>query len=237
MKKGLQVILLLFVACMVLFSCTRQEETAEMLTALPSFSSEDELLEYLTKNSLAYDISTCSDDEPDVFARPAHIPEGYSVFKITLSAGNEEAGHDPALEYLYYSDEFIKYNATTGPTDLNTSERDAEHQLRKTHNSYYFLRDCVPTISRTLNSQNSENWTLVESSLYPGVYYTNRGNVPGQKEYTRVVWFDEYDFICEIRMPYEMFKEEDIPVYTELEYFSLNTETGNVVMVNSDVTE
>lgn len=206
------------------------DPAAESSTLLPSFSSESELIGFLRERRTYYDVAVYSDAEPDLFAKPGYIPEGYVLDEIVLSRGNKSTDHFPFLQYSYLSEEFLEYRNSVTHFDLAEPGASEEYDLLERHNEYLFSRDTVVTESEQLPTQYIQTNSLEDSKLYPGVYYTRRWNGPGQTDYTDVVWFDNYSFICRLRMPYEMFEEEDIPIYTELEYFYIDTNSETMVL-------
>ena len=200
------------------------------LTALPTFSSESELTEFLNEqNTQNYDVAVYSESNPDIFARPSYVPEGYTLEEITLSPGNKSVGHYPFLTYSYLSQEFLEYRESVTQLELVQPGASDEYQLLKRQNEYRFRRGTAAKENEQLSTRLIQLYHLQESELYPGVYFTKRWNGPGQTDYTMVVWFDDYSFMCSLWMPYDLFHEEDIPTYTEVEYFYIDT--GNQTMV------
>lgn len=206
------------------------DPAAESSTLLPGFSSESELIGFLKERRTYYDVAVYSDAEPDLFAKPGYIPEGYVLDEIVLSRGNKSTDHFPFLQYSYLSEEFLEYRNSVTHFELVKPGASDEYQQLKRQNEYLFVRDTVVTESEQLTTQYIQTNSLEESELYPGVYYIRRWNGPGQTDYTDVVWFDDYSFICNLRMPYEMFEEENIPIYTELEYFYIDTNSETMVL-------
>ncbi len=200
------------------------------LTALPTFSSESELAEFLNEqNAQNFDVSVYSESEPDMFARPSYIPDGYTLGEIMLSPGNKSVNRHPFLTYSYLSPEFLAYRETVTYVDLAEPGASDEYDILQRQNEYRFRRGTAAKENEQLSTRLIQLNRLVESELYPEVYYTQRWNGPGQKDYTMVVWFDDYSFMCSIWMPYDLFNEEDIPTYTEVEYFYIDTSNQTMV--------
>ena len=215
--------------------CSEQEvvNDSSACAALPTFSSESELVEFLNEqNAQNYDVAVYSETNPDIFARPSYVPEGYMLEEITLSPGNKSVGHYPFLTYSYLSQEFLEYRESVTHFELGEPGASAEYELLQRQNEYRFNRDTVATENEQLSTRFIQLNHLQESELYPGVYFTKRWNGPGQKDYTMVVWFDDYSFSCAIWMPYDLFNEEVIPTYTEVEYFYIDT--GNQTTVAAE---
>lgn len=201
------------------------------LTALPTFSSESELTEFLNEqNTQNYDVAVYSDSSPDMFAKPGYIPDGYTLEEITLSPGNKSVGHYPFLTYSYLSQEFLEYRESVTHFELGEPGASAEYELLQRQNEYRFRRGTAAKENEQLSTRLIQLYHLQESELYPGVYFTKRWNGPGQTDYTMVVWFDDYSFMCSIWMPYDLFNEEDIPTYTEVEYFYIDTDNQTMVL-------
>lgn len=215
--------------------CSEQEvvNDSSACAALPTFSSESELAEFLNEQNIQnYDVAVYSESNPDIFARPSYVPDGYTLEEITLSPGNKSVGHYPFLTYSYLSQEFLEYRESVTHFELGEPGASAEYELLQRQNEYRFNRDTVATENEQLSTRFIQLNHLQESELYPGVYFTKRWNGPGQKDYTMVVWFDDYSFSCAIWMPYDLFNEEDIPTYTEVEYFYIDT--GNQTTVAAE---
>ena len=199
------------------------------LTALPTFSSESELAEFLNEQNIQnYDVAVYSESNPDIFARPSYVPDGYTLEEITLSPGNKSVGHYPFLTYSYLSQEFLEYRESVTHFELGEPGASAEYELMQRQNEYRFRRGTAATENEQLSKQLFQLYHPKESELYPGVYYTRRW----QMDYTVLFWFDDYSFLCSLHMPYHLFHEEDIPTYTEVEYFYIDT--GNQTTVAAE---
>ena len=197
------------------------------LTALPTFSSESELVEFLNEqNAQNYDVAVYSETNPDIFARPSYVPEGYMLEEITLSPGNKSVGHYPFLTYSYLSQEFLEYRESVTHFELGEPGASAEYELLQRQNEYRFRRGTAAKENEQLSKQLFQLYHPKESELYPGVYYTRRW----QMDYTVLFWFDDYSFLCSLHMPYDLFHEEDIPTYTEVEYFYIDTDNQTMVV-------
>ena len=199
------------------------------LTALPTFSSESELAEFLNEQNIQnYDVAVYSESNPDIFARPSYVPDGYTLEEITLSPGNKSVGHYPFLTYSYLSQEFLEYRESVTHFELGEPGASAEYELMQRQNEYRFRRGTAAKENEQLSKQLFQLYHPKESELYPGVYYTRRW----QMDYTVLFWFDDYSFLCSLHMPYDLFHEEDIPTYTEVEYFYIDT--GNQTTVAAE---
>lgn len=63
---------------------------------------------------------------------------------------------------------------------------------------------------------------MVPSVLYPEVYIIS-SSPQVTKDVVNIAWLDETGHFCTLQMPYDLFREEDIPTYTEVEYFYIDT--------------
>ena len=233
MKRRLTAVCLALFMSLTFPGCSEQEvvNDSSACAALPTFSTESELIEFLNeRNTQNYDVAVYSDSSPDMFAKPGYIPDGYTLEEITLSPGNKSVGHYPFLTYSYLSQEFLEYRESVTHFELGEPGASAEYELLQRQNEYRFNRDTVATENEQLSTRFIQLYHLQESELYPGVYFTKRWNGPGQTDYTMVVWFDDYSFSCAIWMPYDLFNEEDIPTYTEIEYFYIDTDNQTMVI-------
>ena len=233
MKRRLTAVCLALFMSLTFPGCSEQEvvNDSSACAALPTFSTESELIEFLNeRNTQNYDVAVYSDSSPDMFAKPGYIPDGYTLEEITLSPGNKSVGHYPFLTYSYLSQEFLEYRESVTHFELGEPGASAEYELLQRQNEYRFNRDTVATENEQLSTRFIQLYHLQESELYPGVYFTKRWNGPGQTDYTMVVWFDDYSFSCAIWMPYDLFNEEDIPTYTEVEYFYIDTDNQTMVI-------
>ncbi len=228
MKRRSTAVCLALVMSLTFPGCSEQEvvNDSSACAALPTFSSESELVEFLNEqNAQNYDVAVYSETNPDIFARPSYVPEGYMLEEITLSPGNKSVGHYPFLTYSYLSQEFLEYRESVTHFELGEPGASAEYELMQRQNEYRFRRGTAAKENEQLSKQLFQLYHPKESELYPGVYYTRRW----QMDYTVLFWFDDYSFLCSLHMPYDLFHEEDIPTYTEVEYFYIDT--GNQTMV------
>ena len=70
---------------------------------------------------------------------------------------------------------------------------------------------------------------MVPSVLYPEVYITS-SSPQVSKDVVNIAWLDETGHFCTLQMPYDLFNEEDIPTYTEVEYFYIDTDNQTMVL-------
>ncbi len=229
MKRRLTAVYLALFMSLAFPGCSEQEvvNDSSACAALPTFSTESELIEFLNeRNTQNYDVAVYSDSSPDMFAKPGYIPDGYTLEEITLSPGNKSVGHYPFLTYSYLSQEFLEYRESVTHFELGEPGASAEYELLQRQNEYRFRRGTAAKENEQLSKQLFQLYHPKESELYPGVYYTRRW----QMDYTVLFWFDDYSFLCSLHMPYDLFHEEDIPTYTEVEYFYIDTDNQTMVV-------
>lgn len=229
MKRRLTAVCLALFMSLAFPGCSEQEvvNDSSACAALPTFSSESELIEFLNeRNTQNYDVAVYSESDPDIFARPSYVPDGYTLEEITLSPGKKSIGHYPFLTYSYLSQEFLEYRESVTHFELGEPGASAEYELLQRQNEYRFRRGTVASEDEQISKQLFQLYYPKESELYPGVYCTRRW----QKDYTVIFWFDEYSFLCSLQMPYDLFNEEDIPTYTEIEYFYIDTDNQTMVV-------
>ena len=186
MKRRLTAVCLALLISLSFSGCsdggTEKNSSSEeiKLTALPTFSSESELTEFLNEqNTQNYDVAVYSDSSPDMFAKPGYIPDGYTLEEITLSPGNKSVGHYPFLTYSYLSQEFLEYRESVTHFELGEPGASAEYELLQRQNEYRFRRGTAAKENEQLSTRLIQLYHLQESELYPGVYFTKRWNGPG----------------------------------------------------------
>ena len=204
------------------------DPAAESSTLLPGFSSESELIGFLKERRTYYDVAVYSDAEPDLFAKPGYIPEGYVLDEIVLSPGSENSA--ATLSYVYRSESFLDYDSTVTDRDLATDEADQAYHDYQTQSTYSFNRGPETMASMPTDGNYLSINHMVPSALYPDVYVTSDSpQIP--KDAVHIAWLDEMGHFCTIQMPYDLFEEEDITIYTEAEYFYIDVDAEELVMV------
>ena len=198
------------------------------LTALPTFSSESELAEFLNEqNAQNYGVAVYSEPNPDMFAKPGYIPDGYLLDEIILAPGSEDS--EANLTYYYRSENFLDYDNTVTFRDLATAEADqAYHDFQK-QSTLSFNRGPETMSSMPTDGNYFQLYHMVPSVLYPEVYITS-SSPQVSKDVVNIAWLDETGHFCALQMPYDLFNEEDIPTYTEVEYFYIDTDNQTMVV-------
>lgn len=85
MKRRLSTVYLVLLLSLIFPGCSEQEivNDSSACAALPSFSSESELAEFLNEQNVY------SESNPDMFAKPGYIPDGYILDEIILAPSSE----------------------------------------------------------------------------------------------------------------------------------------------------
>lgn len=223
MKRRLSTVYLVLLLSLIFPGCSEQEivNDSSACAALPSFSSESELAEFLNEQNVY------SESNPDMFAKPGYIPDGYILDEIILAPSSE--GSDAHLTYYYRSERFLNYRQTVDFRDLATSEADqAYHDFQK-QSTISFNRGPETRSSMPTDGNYFQIYHMVPSVLYPEVYITS-SSPQVTKDVVNIAWLDETGHFCTLQMPYDLFSEEDIPTYTEVEYFYIDTYNQTMIL-------
>ena len=223
MKRRLTAVCLALFMSLAFPGCSEQEvvNDSSACAALPTFSSESELTEFLNEqNAQNYGVAVYSEPNPDMFAKPGYIPDGYLLDEIILAPGSEDT--EANLTYYYRSEKFLEYDNTVTFRDLATAEADkAYHDFQK-QSTVSFNRGPETMSSMPTDGNYFQLYHMVPSVLYPEVYITS-SSPQVSKDVVNIAWLDETGHFCTLQMPYDLFNEEDIPTYTEVEYFYIDT--------------
>lgn len=230
MKRRLTAVCLALFMSLAFPGCSEQEvvNDSSACAALPTFSSESELIEFLNeRNTQNYDVAVYSEPNPNMFAKPGYIPDEYLLDEIILAPGSEDT--EANLTYYYRSEKFLEYDNTVTFRDLATAEADkAYHDFQK-QSTVSFNRGPETMSSMPTDGNYFQLYHMVPSVLYPEVYITS-SSPQVSKDVVNIAWLDETGHFCTLQMPYDLFNEEDIPTYTEIEYFYIDTDNQTMVV-------
>ena len=193
----------------------------------PTFSSEEEMIEAFRETPERYTLYTVQDENPDMFARLVNIPEDYRLDEITWYDRLKDSDYPPSMAYSYLSEDFLEYSQQQSSAALADPDIEDAYNERESRSRYYFRRSPVPEENGEVNQQMIRREHLKEIEGVPEIY----AHVRWQHDFVYLVWLDEYGHICELSLPYDRYNEENIQDYTALEYFYLDLEKGELVMV------